>query len=205
MSGGQEIQIIPMTSEHITQVAQLHIEGIKGGFISSLGSKFVCYLYQAIVESDKAFGFVAVKGDKVLGFISCAENTSKVYVMVLKRNFFKLLWAYLPKILHPKNIKSAIETLFYPVRSGNDLPSAELLSVVVAQEERGLGLGRKLVEASKEEFRRRGVISFKTIVYELFPSNDFYIRAGFKAVGKYCQHGKADVHNTYVMEVGGDD
>jgi GNAT superfamily N-acetyltransferase len=199
MREGQNIEIIPMTSEHAAQVARLHIEGIKEGFIGSLGSKFVYYLYQAIVESDKAFGFVAVKGDKVLGFVSCAENTGTVYMMMLKRNFFRLFWAYLPKILHLKNIKKVAETLLYPVRSRNVLPPAELLSVVVAKEARGLGLGGKLVEASKEEFRRRGVTVFKTTVDELFPANDFYKHIGFKHVGKCYHHG--DMHNTYVLEI----
>lgn len=199
MSEGQTIQILPMKSEHLSEVAQLHIEGIKEGFMHSLGHKFVRLVYQAIVESDKAFGFVAVRDGKVSGFISCAENTGAVSKEVLRRNLFKLLWAYLPKMLRLKNIKNSIETLLYPVRLGNDLPSAELLAMVVAHQARGLGLGRKLVEASCNEFRKRGVWVFKTMVDELFTSNDFYKHIGFKAVGKYCHHG--DMHNIYVLEV----
>ncbi len=188
-----------MKSGHLSEVAQLHIEGIKEGFMHSLGRKFVRLLYQAVIESDKAFGFVAVRDGKVLGFISCAENTGAVSKVVLRRNLFKLLWAYLPKMLRLKNIKNSIETLLYSVRRGNDLPSAELLAIVVAQEARGLGLGKKLVETSCNEFRRRGIGVFKTMVDELFLSNDFYKHIGFKPVGKYCHHG--DMHNTYVLEI----
>jgi len=199
MSERQAIQILPMKSEHVSEVAQLHIEGIKEAFISSLGSRFVCHLYQAILESDKVFGFVAVRDGKVLGFISCAESAGVVYKVILRKKLFKLLWAYLPKILRLKSIRNLIETLFYPVRCQSDLPSAELLAIVVRQEARGLGLGRMLVEASSNEFRKRGVRAFKVIVDELFPSNDFYKRLCFKLVGKYRRHG--DMHNTYVLEI----
>lgn len=199
MSESQTIQIIPMKSEHVSQVAQLHIQNIKEGFISSLGHKFVCCLYQAIVESYRAFGFVAVRDGKVLGFITCAENTDAVSKLVLRRNLFKLLWAYLPKMLRLKNIKNSLESLLCPAHRGNDLPSADLLAIVVAQEARGLGLGKRLVEASCSEFRKRGVETFKTMVDELFSANDFYKHIGFKHVGKYRHHG--DMHNTYVLEI----
>ena len=201
MDNGKTALILPMSSAHVVEVAKLHMAEISEGVISVLGHKFACSLYQAMIESERYFGFVAVKNSQVLGFAACAEDTSAVYKSVLKGNFFKLLWACFPKILSIRNLKYAIETLFYPVRCGGDLPVAELLSVVVDRQARGKGIGQRLVEASCAEFRSRGIGAFKTIVFERFPSNAFYQHVGFKLSGKRCQHGKQDVHNVYIMEV----
>ena len=201
MSRDDSVQIVSMASEHVAEVARLHTTGIGEGFLSSLGEKFLCCLYGAVVESEMSFGFVAVDQGNVLGFISCAESTGALYKAILKRYLHRLLWACLPAMLKPRNIKHALETLFYPMRTEADLPTAELLSIVVAKEARGLGLGRRLVEACSDEFRRRGIVSFKAMVFEKFLSNSFYQRVGFKSVGKYCQHGSKDVHDAYVLTI----
>jgi len=49
----------PITSLDVSAVAALHIEGIKTGFISSLGVDFVMALYESIAQSRTSFGFVA--------------------------------------------------------------------------------------------------------------------------------------------------
>ena len=204
MSREDSVQILPLSAEHVSEVARLHMTGISEGFLSSLGEKFLCCLYGAAAESEMSFGYVAVDKGKVLGFVSCAESTGGLYKAILKKYLHKLLWACLPAMLKPRNIKHALETLFYPARVEGDLPSAELLSIVVSQEARGLGLGRKLVEACSDEFRRRGIGSFKAMVFEKFPSNSFYQRVGFKSVGKYCQHGSEDIHDAYVLKIAGE-
>ena len=53
--------IKPLSKSHLLQVAQLHIQGISTGFISSLGIEFVTALYGAIAEDENSFGFVAVE------------------------------------------------------------------------------------------------------------------------------------------------
>ena len=42
-----------LQSKRAEQIAQLHIEGIKTGFISSLGIDFVMALYRAIAKDEK--------------------------------------------------------------------------------------------------------------------------------------------------------
>ena len=94
-----QIKFDKLKTEHIPEVAQLHIMGIKEGFFGSLGNKFVCCLYQAIIESDQAFGFVAIKDGEVLGFVSCVESLSSLYKHIIKKDFCNLAWAMLPKML----------------------------------------------------------------------------------------------------------
>lgn len=59
------MQIRDITTEDAPAVAALHIEGIRTGFISSLGIDFVAALYEAIAQSNSGFGFVAEENGKL--------------------------------------------------------------------------------------------------------------------------------------------
>ena len=47
------MDILPLRSTHIHQIAKLHIQGISTGFISSRGIDFVMALYRAIAKDEK--------------------------------------------------------------------------------------------------------------------------------------------------------
>lgn len=193
------ISMVCVSEANAAAVARLHICGISEGFISSLGERFVRYLYQGISESDDAFGFVAVRDEKVLGFIACAESVGAVYRQVLKKHFLALVFSILPKLLHWRIIKNAAETLLYPVKAHDNLPRAEILSIVVGEEARGTGVGKMLMAAALEEFRRRGIAEVKVMVGEWLPANEFYKKVGFTLRGQYRHHGY--MLNAYVKTV----
>jgi len=194
-----QIKYEELRAEHLPEVAQLHIVGIEEGFFGSLGDEFVILLYRAIIESDEAFGFVAVKDDKVLGFISCAENLGGIYKHVIKKNFFKLAWAMLPKMFRWYNIKNTIAALLYPSKTGENLPLAEILSIVVDKSARSMGIGKKLMELSCDEFHRRGAKQIKVITAEDQQADGFYKTLGFRLVGHSQKRGV--LLNIYVMGV----
>jgi len=52
------------------EIAQLHIEAIDTGFVSSLGLNFVRTLYQEICKSEMGFGYVVEENSKVVGFFA---------------------------------------------------------------------------------------------------------------------------------------
>ena len=197
-----EIKFDKLRTEHIPEVAQLHIMGIKEGFFGSLGNKVVCCLYRAIIESDRAFGFVAIKDGQVLGFVSCVENLRDVYKHIIKKDFCKLAWAMLPKMLRWYNIKNTIVTLLYPSKTTEDSPSAEILSIVVDKQVRRMGVGKKLMERSYDEFCRRGIKWIKVITAEDQQADEFYKAVGFKLVDRSQRRGV--LLNIYVMKVSND-
>lgn len=201
MNINDPLNIIPITSEHISGIAYLHIHGIFEGFISSLGEKFVSSLYRGIIESEQAFGFVAVQDGQVLGFICCAESVGKVYKQVLKKHFFQLGVAFLPKIFCWRFWKNALETLCYPAKAQghDDLPSAEVLSIVVDDKAQGLGVGRLLMEAAFEEFKKRNIPEIKVMVGDGLRANEFYKKMGFASARQMLQHGKP--MNAYVRKL----
>lgn len=173
--------------------------GIKEGFFGSLGDGFVTCLYKAIIESDQAFGFVAIKDGQVLGFVSCAENLWNVYKHIIKKDLCKLARAVLPKMFRWYNIKNTIAALLYPSKTEKKLPSAEILTIVVDKHMRRMSVGRRLIELSYDEFRRRGVKRIKVVTGEDQQADEFYKTVGFKLVGHSQRRGV--LLNIYVMEV----
>jgi ribosomal protein S18 acetylase RimI-like enzyme len=201
MSDGQAIQILPMQSEHIPEVAQLHIEGIKDAFIGSLGIDFVKLLYEGIVQSQDGFGLVAEENGKVLGFVAFTTNLSKLYKSVILKKGVWFILRLASKIFSLRQIKSVFETLFYPSRIKKmNLPHAELLSIAVAEEVRRKGLASELVGRGLEACRTRGIAKVKVLVAVSKESaNKLYQNCGFEFVGQTDSHGSP--HNIYVAKV----
>ncbi len=172
-------------------IAELHIEGISTGFISSLGLKFVTALYEAIADDENSFGFVAVdENGKVLGFIVITEEISRLYKAVLKKSGMKFAFTLAVKMFSFSKIKRVVETLFYPQRTKKlDLPKAELLSIVVSAEARGRGLGKKLISAAYAECRKRGVDKIRVLVAESnIVANKMYQNSGFEHTFQIQNH-----------------
>ncbi|HDY69138.1 MAG TPA: GNAT family N-acetyltransferase [Candidatus Scalindua sp.] len=163
----------------IDHVASLHREYINTGFLSSLGSPFLKLIYQSMVNSNNAFCIVAIEKKNIIGFVSGAIDIGGFYKDFLRRNFIKASTILLPKILNFQFAKKIIETLLYPARKEQNLPEAELLSIVVDKNYRGKGIARKLFEKLEEEFKTRSVNRFKVIVgSKLISARRFYEKMG---------------------------
>lgn len=190
--------IADIKPEHAQDIAALHIQGITTGFISSLGIDFVTALYEAIAESNSSFGFVAKENDGVLGFVAFTTNINKLYKSTIMRKGWRFVLLLAGKMFSLKRIKKASETLFYPRRIKKmNLPDAELLSIVIAPEERGKGLATQLTQKGFAECARRGVEKVKVLVgANNKPANNLYLKCGFELVGQIDSHGI--VSNIYV-------
>jgi len=191
-----------LESRHADQVARLHIQGINTGFISSLGIGFVTALYEAIVEDDNSFGFVAEENDKVLGFVAFTTNINKLYKSVILKKGWRFALLLAGKMFSLKRIKKVFETLFYPSRTKKmNLPSAELLSIVVADERQGKGLGLQLLQKGLAGCAKRGIDKVKVLVgADNKPANELYQKCGFELVGQIDSHGV--ISNVYVAKTG---
>jgi ribosomal protein S18 acetylase RimI-like enzyme len=197
-----QISFDKLKIEHIPEVAQLHTMGIKEGFFGSLGNKVVCRLYRAIIESDQAFGFVAIKDGKVSGFIICVESIRGTYKHANKKDLCKLAWAMLPKMFRWYNIKSIIAALICPSKTRKNLPPAEILTIVVDKHIRRMGVGRRLIEQSYDEFRNRGIKWIKVITAEDQQADEFYKTVGFKLIEHSQKRGV--LLNIYAMKISND-
>ena len=102
--------------------------------------------------------------------------------------------------VRPSVIKRMYHTLRYPSQVGDDLPVAEVLSIVVSSDASGRGVGKALIHAAFEEFRQRGIAKTKVAVgAENKVANCFYRTCGFELAVTRKHHGLP--MNVYVSDL----
>ena len=203
------MKTIPLQIEHARDVAALHIKGIDKGFISSLGIDFVTALYEAIARSKSSFGFAIEDHDRVLGFVTFTANLNKLYKSVITKNGLHFALLLISKMFSIKRLKRVLETLSYPLRVKKtarknaekiELPSAELLSIVINPEDCQVGLATQLVRKSFERCKEIGLENVKVLVgADNGAANKLYEKCGFKFVCQIDNHGQAS--NVYEAQI----
>jgi len=197
-----QVEFKDLQAAHAGQVAALHIQCISTGFISSMGIDFVTSLYDAIVKSKSSLGVVAVKNEKVIGFVAFTTNLNKLYKSIIRRKGLKFALLLAGNVLSLRRIKKIFETLSYPARIKKmNLPSAELLSIAVAPEERRKGLAGQLIEKGLRLYRKTGVDKVKVLIgADNKAGNKLYLKSGFELIGQIVNHGV--LSNIYVAKTG---
>jgi len=183
------INIRLANKEDCQKVVKIHIQEIKWGFLSRLGEKFLCYFYQAMVNSQNAFLIIAEDNNFVIGFVSGCVGLKKFYKEFIRKYIFKVSFILLRKIFSPDIIGKILETMKYSGQEKNDLPQAELLSIAVLPEFQGKGVSQQLLDRFFIEMKKRNIEKFKVIVGEnLDRAVRFYEKNDFKF------HSKSFVH-----------
>lgn len=163
----------------VEQIAALHQRYLNKGFLSSLGMPFLKLMYQLMNNSHNAFYLIEEEDEKIVGFISGAISVRGFYKEFFKKNILREAVNLLPKLINPVTLRKTLETLFYPLKKENDLPDAELLSIVVEEHYQGKGVGRKLFMKLVNEFKKLGVFRFKVVVgSNLIDACRFYEKMG---------------------------
>lgn len=167
-------------SEYL-QVARLHSSEISGGFLSTLGVRFLALLYEGIDQSDGCVLLVARENGRIVGFVAGANGLGPVYRKMLKA-WWRLIFALTPACLSPRKIYRICETVFFSApasQSGIELPRSELLSIAVHKDFRGRGVADMLFKNLVAHFREKNVGRFKIIVGDgLAPAHKFYVKSG---------------------------
>jgi ribosomal protein S18 acetylase RimI-like enzyme len=197
------IVIVPLSVAHADQVAALHRRYIDTGFLSSLGLRFLRRLYRAIPHVPSGFGYVGLRGERVAGFIACAEHVETLYRQALSRHGVSMAVALFPQALRPSVLRRIIQSLRYPSQIGGAYPPAEVLSIVVNEAARGTGLAAQLMERAAAEFRVRGIHQVKVLVWNRKTrAKRFYEKSGFRRAGEVPYHDR--VLDAYVATLGED-
>ncbi|MFQ5490107.1 MAG: GNAT family N-acetyltransferase [Phycisphaerae bacterium] len=196
------IQISRMSDDQAAAVAQLHIDGITGGFLSSLGVVLLADLYRAVNRSAVGFVFVATRDDgAVVGYVSGTTAVGRLYRWILVRRGWRYAWILARHLLSWRRIKGIVRSALYPARIDAEYPAAELLSIVVGDDFRGTPTAAELLRALLVEFRNRSTNKIKLIVGEdMKRANAFYKKHGFQIAGQIENHGRKS--NVLVVDVG---
>lgn len=180
------------------QIAELHKQGIPTGFISSLNTKVVKRLYETIIKNEICF--VLKEDEKVVGFVSCAIDTGKLYKKFIKANFFSVLPFFVLKVFNISFLQKIFETLKAPKKVKDNKPNLEipeLLSIVIDTNQQAKGLGKKLLDALENELTKRKINKYKVVAGEiLISANKFYLKYDFKLSHKIELH-KGSISNVF--------
>ncbi len=172
----------------VSEIAKIHEEEIKEGFLSSLKTAFLRKFYEAIVDSKDSFCIVAREGNIVTGFVSGVADINIFYNYFFKNYFFILIPVFLPKIFDFNIIKKVVENIFYPKKTKN-FPSAELLTMAVKREFQGKGTGSHLLQRFVSEMEKRQIKIFKVLVGKEMDALNFYKKNGFQQIEEINLHG----------------
>lgn len=160
-------------------IAHLHLNTIEAGFLSSLGSGFLRLLYRALIDSEHASVTVAEVDGAVVGFIAGTDDIGAFYKMFFRAHFFEATWRLLPSIVKPQVWRRIWETVRYG--GGKSAVAAELLSMAVAPNARGSGLGSRLVDTLLDQMKARGVDQVKVVAGDSnLAAISLYSRCGFE-------------------------
>lgn len=186
--------IISAETRHIEQVADIFCEA----FLDSIN--FFTRVNEDVKNAIKEMfnllllvygqGFmVAIEENEVCGYIVMVDNIKKLWFKAITTGFFLKMayWLVSRKIvLDGKNLLKIIKNkIFYMKFEVSTPPSAQILSIAVAQKYRQMGIGKSLVKAGIDFIDS---LCIKRIKLEVRPENTAalttYKRFGFKQIGK---------------------
>ncbi len=143
-------------------LARLHGESITGGFLPTLGHRFLTRLYAALIAWPDAEIVVAADGDGPVGFVAGVTDTGAFYRHFATQHGVRAALAAGYRLLRPSTVRNALETLRY---DGGDVDvDAELLAMAVDADARGAGLGTGLGTRFLDAMERRGVPEVRVVV-----------------------------------------
>lgn len=180
------------------QIAEMHYNQIKTGFLNNLGFEFLELLYRYIDEHEKSFIIYKIKNERVIGFISGTEDTDKLYSGFKRKYFLRIIWIIFKRLcLKPSIVKGISETMNYNKKTVL-LPKAELISIAVDNNYKGKGIASDLMKEFFNEMKKRGIESVKvTVGADNIRANEYYKKWGFEKILEIEVH-KGIRSNVYV-------
>lgn len=179
------IIINPIDDSLLKEVARLHIEYIKSGFMSQLGERFLKCFYKTISKSESSYLAVYInEKNEVCGFIS-----GTISLLNLKKDFKKnckliIIASFLKLIFDPVKILKFFESYMYASsKKFKVTTNSELISIAVKQELRGKGIAKILYKSLVDFFKEKNANIFKIMVgSNLTEANKFYEKMGAKKI-----------------------
>ncbi|MET0422630.1 MAG: GNAT family N-acetyltransferase [Actinoplanes sp.] len=188
-SGELRIRHAPFTPGQLRAVAGMHAAEVPHGFLSSLGVPVLQMLYRHVAGSEHCALYVAESQGRPVGYICGSRDTSALFRDFLRRRWWAAGPAVLPRLLGPRRIRRALETLRYPAAPAPDLPRAEIINFVVLPEVRGQGVATLLFDQLMHWFAAQGEDAVKIVTGEQQTrAHAFYAKHGAVLQGRLSIH-----------------
>lgn len=194
-----------MRPTDLPEIIQVHLSSFPNFFLTFLGHGFLRLLYRNIARDPEGIALVAEAEGKVVGFVAGVTRQTGFYRRLLKRQVLAFAWAAMGAALRRPTI---IPRLWRALRRPGDAAESDteacLMSIAVAPEFQGQGLGKQLVEAFCQELIARGesAVCLTTDRDQNEAANQFYQGLNFKLTRSFTTpEGRA--MNEYVRDLQG--
>ena len=81
--------IRPICPDDLDKVVSLHTDYMDDSVFARLGKRFLRRLYQGTISSSRGIGYVYVKDDRVMGFITATTHTTRLFKEILLKEYYK--------------------------------------------------------------------------------------------------------------------
>jgi GNAT superfamily N-acetyltransferase len=150
---------------HARQVAEIHVEGQPGTFLTQLGIDFLTQLYRCIAESPWAFGAVVMDGETVAAVAVVAIDTSDMFAHIKRRYWYRLVWPLARQIVsHPSLLAQIWQSVRYPNTLEAPPNEAEVLFLGMRRPYMRHGIAPRLIANVLNEAYKRGCPTATTTI-----------------------------------------
>jgi GNAT superfamily N-acetyltransferase len=170
-------------------IAKLHLKSFSGFFLTSLGYSFLVIFYKSVINNKNSINLGVFENNKLIGFAIGSIKSESFYKILLKENFFQLLFSLLkPVIVNPYNIIKLLKSFKSSNNKINIKDSAVLLSICVNPNSHLKGIGTVLVKEFEQEiFKYSNTLALTTDSLNNEKVNLFYIRNGYNLHSQFFQ------------------
>ena len=180
------IKILPLSSQVIEEVVDIHIRTFPGFFLTFLGPRFLRVFYSSLVNEPEGIGFVAKDSEteQIVGIVSGVITPQGFFKRLFKRRWLAFGLASIDAVFRrPTIVLRLFSALFFRGEPPEEAHKRSLLcSIAVLPEARGHKIGRNLMDRWLEEIKRCGSIGayLKTDRENNDSVNRFYLNYGWK-------------------------
>jgi ribosomal protein S18 acetylase RimI-like enzyme len=202
MNKPADLQILRMAVSDVPDVVRVHLTAFPGFFLSFLGPRFLSLYYEECVKQGEIASVAIIQG-QLAGFVMGSAHPAQFYSGLVRRRALRFAAIALPAVIkQPRIALRVARALSKPKDAQRIDGTATLMSLGVAPDRRGQGIGSKLVAAFLAEARARGSsrVDLTTDQAQNEKTNEFYRRMGF-VVGREITTPEGRVLNEYAIDL----
>ncbi len=189
------VEFSQLTPEELKRLAVLH-HSVMHTLLSDLGLPILWRYYQIAQQDSQTIGFCVISGSgRILGWAMGSPRPDRINAKLRSPLTWFVLQMLRITLTRPVVLWQLFSSVFSTSNSSaikND--AIELTYIGVSSEQRGVGLGKKLLNAFIEACRLNGYRSVVlSVEKENLPAITLYERAGFRIIktfseGRYQRH-----------------
>jgi len=173
-----------LSQDLLDEVIEKHLDCFESGLSTKLGKRYLSYFYNRVASSSDSIFLACFDENKELwGFICGTIDCNKFYN--LKHNMTILSYLFLSLVTFKFSLTIFLRAIIKKIKFFKHKIQPELLSLFIYPEKRKRGLGKELVLALSDFFRRQNVNIWK-VSTEGKLSDTFYSKLGMDKVITFC-------------------